>query len=84
MRLEGHNLEQRRAAKLGDASIERLGPDSKGNDLDRRHHLLRLDHRRGLERRDRDRLIDQIEAIDGVAIDEAKPMPISRRNWRGR
>ncbi len=60
-----------RAAALDD--VARRG---EGNDLDRRHHLLRLDERVGRQRRQRHRFVDEVERVERVAVDDAEPVRI--------
>ena len=68
----------------GDRGVARRFGDAERNDLDRRDHLAG-DHRLiGRQRRERDRLVDAVEPIDGVLVDDEARPRTARTDWRGR
>ena len=53
-----------------EAALDRRGRSGKRNDLDGRHHGLRIDHGIGLQGRYGDRLVGEIEAVDARLVED--------------
>ncbi len=56
-----------------DAALEHPPLDRERDDLDRRHHLLGLGRLEGGKRRDRDRLVDQVQPVDPGPVEDQEP-----------
>ena len=70
----GGDLDQgRRLGRDLDAALEHRALDRERDDLDGRDHLLGERRLEGGKRRDRDRLIDQVQPVDPSPVQDQKP-----------
>ena len=70
----GGDLDQgRRLGRDLDAALEHRALDRERDDLDGRDHLLGQGRLEGGKRRDRDRLVDQVQPVDPGLVQDQKP-----------